>query len=169
MAVLSRAFPNTEYLRAVEVQKGTQRFHIHIVLLFSGAVPKSFNLDWVNASWKCGMDHIRKKQVDEGAFQYLCKDKEESNSKHTLFPRGRQVIAISRYFGKIVMPTKSRMASHEAERLIGEQMELYKAGLGDYVRIDMSWFPDIQTGEMKKHRNRIYLRGTSDKKNEKEK
>jgi len=168
MLAVARAFPKTEYLRAVEVQKGTQRLHIHVILLFTVKVPKQFNLAWVKSNWECGkICHIVKYPVDEGAFQYLCKDKEDSKSEFTRFPRGEKVIARSRKFGQIVLPTKSRIPSEKAEQMIEEQIKLYKDGKGHFVRIDDSWFYDEKMGKVRKRRNRVFFREIKEENNDK--
>lgn len=165
LSAAARAFPKVEYLRAIEVQDETRRFHAHFIFCFSGMAPKNFTRTWITQTWKQGICHFDHPYCEQGLFQYLTKNKTNwYGNEFTSFPYGARVLKKSRGFGEIVKPTESFMPRESAITLTFQGIEQRKSGQGKYVRIDDCPCMNQATGETFRCWNRVYLPNPNNKK-----
>ena len=168
MTAVSRAFPDTEYLRAIEMNPEPWKFHAHIIFCFPAEIPKSFTRDWVTKNWKCGrcsVDPVRRDY--QGLFVYVTleyKNKKDGkvpkDEDLTRFPKGARVITKSRNFGKVVVPTEELITRAEALAIISESQ---KKGSGYRVHENKHYFVDQTTGQIGSCLDRVYIRESENK------
>jgi hypothetical protein len=154
---VSRTFADADYLRTVEVQPRSKRFHVHFIFGFPVPTP-TFTADWIDRHWKQGKIHVRPVTDIRAVMQYLTKRKDgASKTAPTLFPRGARVVAMSHNFGKVVVPVQTFVSKQEASDLVRKRVSDFYDGKGKFVRMDEHRFIDPTTGEIRRCSDRVYL------------
>ncbi len=85
------------YIRSVEIQEESLRYHVHIVLVFNDKVPQFKRRD-IQKLWQYGNIDIENKVYDiYGLIEYLTLDKHpigrQEDSRLSYFPKGARLIA----------------------------------------------------------------------------
>lgn len=94
--VFRREFGNNiDYIRTIEIQKKSKRFHIHCIFVFENNLPV-VGRQWLVKHWKHGISYQNKIIKDiYGVIDYITIDKntiEDRNSPFTRYPKNARVI-----------------------------------------------------------------------------
>lgn len=93
-----KEFGNVEYIRGIEIQEDTLRYHVHIIFIFP-STPPSIPLEWLSDNWEYGIVHLENNVYDVwGLIEYLTKFKQGSVQEDktlTYFPKGGKILSSS--------------------------------------------------------------------------
>lgn len=104
---IERQFGKIKYIKSIEIQKKSKRFHFHIIIIFAN--DKLLITDeWTKRKWKDGFVYIDTKTniYDiKGLIEYLTNFKDGSiqtdNKDLTYFPKGAKIISCSKDIEKV--------------------------------------------------------------------
>ncbi len=99
MNSIKRKYNIVGYIRAIEIQKRSKRFHVHLILVFGDVVPRITRED-IQRLWKYGNIDIGRNVYDVyGLIEYLTLNKslmrQEDDNSLSYYPKGAKIIATS--------------------------------------------------------------------------
>lgn len=152
---------NTQYIRAVELQENSKRFHIHLVLVFEDN-PPNISIKWIEDHWPYGYIHRENVNDVYGLMQYLTLfDTNALQSKSqgaTHFPKNAKILSTS-----IKPSTAERIIEineSEYKYLRSYYDRLYYAEDGKYIKEDGHIYND--NGETKYCLDKVYIQASKE-------
>ncbi len=168
LVYLKRRYGKVEYVRAIEIQKKTQKLHIHSIIQFND-FPKPINKKIIEDLWKLGICHYRRTKDIRSGIQYITRFKDphfnKDNPHLTCFLKGTKVITSSQNFG-----TKINKNSYEETYITPEHLkyiidyhnDLYRKNKGKFVRIDQHVFYNKKITDLDFCKDRVFIRTTKE-------
>lgn len=161
---LTRTFGHFEFVRAIEAT-GKNQFHIHIVVQFD-EFPFGLSNREIESVWKFGICEVKSVHDLRGIIQYITKYKENAinntDGRHTFFPRNAKIITKSENFGKEINKKnckKLNLTKEQAYKLLDYCKIRFKKENGSFVRTDGHYYKDIKTDKFRKYcLDKAYIR-----------
>lgn len=163
-----RKFGKYEYIRAIELQEKTLRFHIHAVLQFQD-ISTHINKEVIETLWGLGICDFQPVDDILGVLQYITKFKpqhqQKENPHFTYFVRGAKVISTSQHFGTPLSIDSYREDYISADHLkfiLNYHFKEFFNDNGKFVRVDEHRFFNTFKCETDSCMDRVYIRTTKE-------
>ena len=168
LVYLKRKFGKFEYVRAIEIQEDTRRFHIHSIIQFND-FPKLINQQIIEDLWKLGICYYEPADDIRGVFQYITKFKaphlQKNNPHFTCFLKGTKVITSSQHFGNKIDKdsyVETYITPDHLKHIIDHHNELYRNDKRKFVRIDQHQFFNTKKKGIVTCMDKIFIRTTKE-------
>lgn len=164
LVYVKRKFGKFEYLKSIELQEQTLRYHIHAILQFQDILPR-INQSNIEKLWGLGVCDYKPVFDIWGVIQYLTKLKEQhlqkENPLFTHFLRGAKVISTSQHFGAQINSDSYRDEYITADHLkfiLDFHFNKFSDKSGKFVRVDEHQFYNYQKCKMDSCMDRVFIR-----------
>ncbi len=168
LVYLKRKFGKFEYVRAIEIQKETRRFHIHSIIQFN-VLPKLINKKIIEDLWKLGICYYEPVDDIRGGIQYITNPKDphlqKDNPHFTCFLKGTKVITSSQHFGIKINKNSYEeiyITPEHLKYIIDYHNDLYRKNKGKFVRIDQHQFLNSKKKEIDICMDKIFIRSNKE-------
>ncbi len=163
---VKRKFGEFEYVRAIELQKKTFRYHIHAVIQFKD-YPMHFRKRIIENLWGLGMCHVKRVKDIWAPLQYITtfkkQHRQKDNPNYTWFLRGTKVITCSQHFGTKISKDSYEETYIDCDHLkyiIDYHNELHRNNNGKFVRVDQHVFFNKKKADLDTCKDMIFIRTT---------
>lgn len=150
---LRRKFQSVNYMRVIEIQKGTGNYHIHALLEFIDN-PKKLNSDLISHYWGKGFCTLKREKNPYRAIQYMTLNNEmdlietkcdylgENLRLNTPFNRSARIITKSKSFGEQTQGEYKVISSKELATFIADlnTQGYFVDNNGNFIRIDSHFY-----------------------------
>lgn len=165
---VKRKFGKFEYVRAIELQEKTLRYHIHAVLQFT-SYPNYINKGVVENLWGLGICDFQLVDDIWAVLQYITKCKyhhqRKDNPHFTYFPRGAKVVSTSQHFGGVLDSDSYKEFTITADHLkfiLDYHFNEFFEHDGKFVRVDGHRYFNIHKCEVDYCKDMVYIRATKE-------
>lgn len=163
-----RKFGKYEYIRAIELQEKTLRFHIHAVLQFQD-ISTHINKEVIETLWGLGICDFQPVDDIWGVLQYITKFKpqhqQKENPHFTYFVRGAKVVSTSQHFGTPLSCDSYKEDFISADHLkfiLKHHFNEFFNDSGKFVRVDGHRYFNTFKCESDYCIDMVYIRTTKD-------
>ena len=164
LVYVKRKFGKFEYLKAIELQGETNRFHIHVIFQFQSK-PAQINKMIIEKLWGLGVCNYEPTFDIRGNIQYvtILKDQniQKENPTFTYFPMGAKVISTSQHFGTQIESgsyVEDYITADHLKFILEYHFKKFRDGGGKFVRVDEHKFYNYQKCEMDSCMDRVFIR-----------
>ena len=165
---VKRKYGKFEYIRAIELQEKTLRYHIHCILQFK-SIPMHLDTNVIEKLWGLGVCDFQRVFDLRGVLQYITKFKDQheqkDNPNYTCFLRGSKIISTSQHFGKQIDSSSCKeiyISEDQLTSLLNYHFKKFENEDGKFVRVDEHLFFNHNTGRTEKCWDRVFIRSTQE-------
>lgn len=155
MRTIKRNFANTKYIRAFEPHEKSNRFHVHLLLIFENTVPTTMNELWVSKHWKHGRIDFKPTWDTNGFIDYItcAKNKNVINPVnadivYTKFPQWVKVISCSQNIPKSCVDSVKYVTETKLKQLRQEFINNHPIDHKPFLKKCRHKFINKETGEI---------------------
>lgn len=165
---VKRKFGKFEYVRAIELQEKTLRYHIHVVFQFS-QYPCGLNKSSIKKLWGLGICDFQIVDDIWAPLQYITKFKphhqRKDNPHFTYFTRGAKVVSMSQHFGGVLDSDSYKeftISNDHLKFILNHHLNEYFEHDGKFVRVDSHRYFNTYKYESDNCMDRVFIRTTKE-------